>query len=100
MIRIQLAQDRLISQPSAPVFKNLHIGVFGNGAPDLLRKSHRAVMRIVMADETTNETDYDVRRSGNGLSRRRRGIRLARQARSRRTENRRSDKQNNEYGAK
>lgn len=100
MIRIQLAQDRLISQPSAPVFENLHIGVLGHGAPDLLGKPHRTVIRIVMANEAANKTDHDVRRSSSGLSRRSRGIRFSRQARSRRTENRNRDEQCNKCSAK
>jgi hypothetical protein len=49
-------------------------------------------VRVVMAYETTYETDYDVGRSRSRFGRKRRGLDGSREPRNTRTQNRKTDK--------
>ena len=70
-IGIEQAEDGRVSLLPATVFKNLDISVFGDGSLDLLGELNWAVVRVVVGDETSDETDYDVgrRRGWLGLER-------------------------------
>jgi hypothetical protein len=98
VIRVQQADDGVVSFFSAPVFKNLNIGVFGNASPHLLRELYRAMMRIVMVDKTAHETDHYVGSGSRRLARDSRAIRSSRIPSH--IQNRQSDEQCNERRAK
>ncbi len=48
------------------ILEYLHVGISGDGALDLACQNYRAVMGIVMVDETSNESDDDAGRRGLG----------------------------------
>ncbi len=64
MIGIEQSNDAVEGLFSSPVFENPDIGVLGNCSLDLLCELNRAVMRIVVADETAYEADHNVGRRG------------------------------------
>ena len=66
MIGIEQSENGVIGPLPAPVFEDADVSVFGNSALDPTRELNRAVVRVVMADETTHETDHDAGRSGSG----------------------------------
>jgi len=92
VIRVQQVDDSIVGLFPVPIFKNPNVGGFWNSSPDLLREFDRAMVRIVMAYETTYETDYDVGRSRSRFGRKRRGLDGSREPRNTRTQNRKTDK--------
>jgi hypothetical protein len=87
VICVQQADDSIVGLFPVPIFKNPNVGVLWNSSPDLLREFDRAVVRVVMAYETTYETDHDVGRSRSRLGRERRGLDCSREPRNCRTQN-------------
>jgi len=70
-IGIEQAEDSGVSLLPAAVLENLDISIFGNGSFDQFGELNWAVVRVVVGDETSDETDYDVgrRRGWLGLER-------------------------------
>ena len=79
VIGVQQSNDVVVSLLSSAVFENPDVGVFGNGSLNLPRELDGAVVRVVMADETTHETDHDVGRSGSRVGRERCGVQRSRE---------------------
>lgn len=63
VIDIDQAHDRIVSTLPAAVFEYTDIGVFGSGALDSLGEANRAVAKVVVAYEATNETDHNAGRN-------------------------------------
>jgi len=63
-IRVEQIDDDVISTFSAAVLENANVGSLGKGLADALRQLNRAVMRIVVVDEPTDEADHNIRGSG------------------------------------
>ena len=67
VIRIQQLQDGLVGSLPAAVLEYADVGAFGKRLTDLLGQLNGPVMRVVMPDEATDETDHNVGWSGSGL---------------------------------
>jgi hypothetical protein len=70
MVRIQEPDYRLVRALSAAIFKYLHISVLGSGSPELACDDDGAMVRVLMADESADESDHNIggRSSGGGLN--------------------------------
>jgi len=60
VVGVEKVNDSFVGQFSSPVFENPHISIFGKRRTDSLRESNRAVMLIVVADESADESDHNV----------------------------------------
>jgi hypothetical protein len=68
VIGVEQSNDAIEGLSSMAIFKNADIGVFGDGSLDLPRELNRAVVRIVMVDESSDKADHDIGRRCSGLS--------------------------------
>jgi hypothetical protein len=57
MIRIEEANDGAESSSATPIFEHLQVGIFGQPLARALSKLDRAVMRIVVVNESADEAD-------------------------------------------
>ena len=62
-IGIEQAEDRGVSLFPAAVLENPHVRVLGDRSLDLLGELNRTMVPVIVADESADETDYDVGRS-------------------------------------
>lgn len=62
VIAVEQAEDGAIRGFSVTVFENLHVCAFGSHALEAFGKLYRAMVGIVVADESTDKTDDDGRR--------------------------------------
>jgi hypothetical protein len=62
-IGIEQADDRGVSFPPVAVLENLDVSVFGVRSLDLRGELNRSMVSVVVGDESSDETDYDVGRS-------------------------------------
>src|SRR5581483_5808978 len=61
MIVIQKMENGVVSGFAMTVLEDPNKGILGKLVPRLLRKNHRALMGIIVADEAPDESDKDVR---------------------------------------
>ena len=60
MVRIQEPDYCLVRVLSAAIFKYLHISALGSGSLELARDDDRAMVGILMADKSADESDHNI----------------------------------------
>ena len=96
-VGIEKAEDGLVGTFAVAVFEDFYIRVFGKVWANFLREANGAMVLIVMADETTDETNHNIGRQGGLLGRKRGGVDCAGDLGCDCTENRQGHGQNTNW---